>query len=277
MDIRWKMNVADKKTMDMYSYYISNNVSLRDVGKKFGIGAASVRKRFQKAGLSCKSRNSTRQVKLNENYLRILYLDRKLTMEEIATLTGVSRGTICSKLNELGISRSIEQSKNIRYGRFIWNLESDSRGKELLEHTKSYSTVARILGCSKCAIENRNNKVWKVNLSENSNLFGIPTIAKDGKIYKSSFEAEVADFLIDNGVDYMSQVRVCRERNWTCDFLVYNLWVEVDGLGKFRSRTGGIPYDEQNEKISYYEKNLYKFIILRRNSWKKQLSKALGI
>jgi hypothetical protein len=94
------------------------------------------------------------------------------------------------------------------------------------------------------------------------------TKGKDGTIYKSKFEALIADSLFDmhsKGVilSYIYEKKVCEERKWTCDFCVNingkELWIEADGMGKNRAEV----YNDEHEKIKYYIENDINFYILK--------------
>jgi len=93
------------------------------------------------------------------------------------------------------------------------------------------------------------------------------TKGKDGVLYKSKFEANIADALFDmknsNKIAlYCYEKPVCPDRKWTCDFYVTannkEYWIEADGMGKNRFD----PYGDDNEKIEFYDKNNYNYIIV---------------
>lgn len=93
------------------------------------------------------------------------------------------------------------------------------------------------------------------------------TRGKDGTLYKSKFEANIADALYGlkaNGKiqSYEYEKPVCADRKWTCDFYLVKdkeeIWLEADGLGDNRED----PYDINNDKIDYYNNNSYKYIII---------------
>ncbi len=101
------------------------------------------------------------------------------------------------------------------------------------------------------------------------NRWGQKYQGKDGNLYFSIIEGKVGDILFDlvsrkQIVDYETQVRVTKKRNWTCDFVVEmvsgeQIWLEVDGLED--SRKDGA-YNKNNEKIHYYEKKNFNYCIV---------------
>jgi len=93
------------------------------------------------------------------------------------------------------------------------------------------------------------------------------TLGKDDVLYKSNFEANIANVLKElkdaGEIDqYIYEYPVCPERKWTCDFLIKiggnMVWLEADGMGKNRP----IVYDDSNPKIKYYKDNNINFCIL---------------
>jgi hypothetical protein len=96
------------------------------------------------------------------------------------------------------------------------------------------------------------------------------TLGKDNVLYKSNFEANVANVLkelkesglIDN---YIYEYPVCSEHKWTCDFLIQigerKIWLEADGMGNNRP----IVYDKTKGKIKYYIDNGFNYYILEYN------------
>lgn len=265
----------DIDTIEMYNYYMTNNVSIKQVSEKFKLSPSGIFKRFKKLNLKSKSRNDTRKIKVSNFTVQHMYLDRKLSIEEISKITGVSNGSIGNIIKKLGISRTPADSKSAKYNTFVWTSDKDNLAKNLLIKYKNYSIVANILGCTQIALENRNQKIIKVSLIENKNLLGIPTRGRDGIIYSSKFEASIANMLYSLNINYATQVKVCKDKQWTCDFLVNDLWIEADGLSNNRNNIGEINYLEGNPKIEYYKSNSYKFFIITPYKWKTVLLSIL--
>ncbi len=108
----------------------------------------------------------------------------------------------------------------------------------------------------------------------------IQTKGNDGLIYKSMFEAEIANYLLNKKTsstitDYVYEKKVCEDRTWTCDFLITlpddsKMWIEADGMGENRS----VPYGPENEKIKYYIDNYFRFYVIK---YRKSITKQLDL
>lgn len=93
------------------------------------------------------------------------------------------------------------------------------------------------------------------------------TRSKDGTLYKSKFEANIANVLYElkleqKILDYEYERKVVKNRQWTCDFYIRrrtdDIWLEADGMGGNRSN----PYSDNNDKISYYKENGFNYVII---------------
>jgi len=94
-------------------------------------------------------------------------------------------------------------------------------------------------------------------------------MGQDGIMYKSAFEANIADNLYGRLQNkqikaYQYEKKVCPERTWTCDFFVETLsgkelWIEADGMAHNRK----VPYGVGNEKIDYYIKHNIKYFVIK--------------
>lgn len=82
---------------------------------------------------------------------------------------------------------------------------------------------------------------------------------KDGHVVHSRFELMVDNFLFDNNIQHQVQVRVCKNRLWTCDFVIGTAWVECDGMSGNRPENGTAKFQE---KLDYYRDNSYDFIVI---------------
>jgi hypothetical protein len=94
--------------------------------------------------------------------------------------------------------------------------------------------------------------------------------ANDGHIVHSRFELSVDNFLSSIQLKHNVQVRVCKDRLWTCDFVVGDAWIECDGYcGKRRPQNCS---EKQQEKYDYYHKHSYNLIIIFPNQdWQSSL------
>lgn len=91
-------------------------------------------------------------------------------------------------------------------------------------------------------------------------------LALDGHWYDSALEADVANILFTNFIDYEPHKRVCKDRKWTCDFYIppqegvpNELWVEYDGMGEWRD---SFKNSTHVEKLHFYKSNNYNYVIL---------------
>lgn len=310
-------------TFEMHKYYMSRNTSLAATGKHFGIHGTSLRKRFIKANLPRKSRNATREVYIDDENLKHLYLVKNHSMEELSKILDCARGTIWNRICDLGINMSGAEKSSRNNNRTWWSEKFTNYVKGVLSETKSlidtakitgasvdtmglknkewgiqvgcwsnkntkkakalliehmdYDKVAEILGVSVSSLKSKNYRDLRVDLSSNSNLFGIRTVGKDGRRYMSKLESYVANFLFDNQIAYEYEVRVCKSRLWTCDFKIGDLWLEVDGLGEYRKHTGFNNYSDKNEKIEYYKAEKFNYVVLGKFTWKTQLEELFSI
>jgi len=121
---------------------------------------------------------------------------------------------------------------------------------------------------------NKDNQLSEAQLEalENGRLNrfgGYQTECNDGHIVQSKFEGIFDDWLYKEGIKHNIQVRVCKERYWTCDFVLINsdgnsLWVEIDGMGELRKEYGH--KETWEEKIDYYNENDYRFMIIDKDN-----------
>lgn len=96
-------------------------------------------------------------------------------------------------------------------------------------------------------------------------------ICDDGHIVQSHGEFLVDNFLHGIKIPHQVQVYVCKERYWTCDFLILDdLWIEVDG---FRNGRQGKKKKSFDEKLKYYKQNGYNYLILHPHTegWEQDL------
>jgi len=96
-------------------------------------------------------------------------------------------------------------------------------------------------------------------------------IGNDQAKYLSLLELEVANYLFEAKnkniiINYEYEVRVCKERLWTCDFVVTTndgkIWIELDGMRNNRKD----PYKRHNEKIEFYKNNNFNYKIFSYNN-----------
>jgi len=121
-----------------------------------------------------------------------------------------------------------------------------------------------------------NNFREKAGYPTREQVYGITACyGKDGHKLHSGAEQSVCNFLHNNNIDHETQVRVCPERQWTCDFVANGVYIEVDGLGERRKNIHA-----HNEKIRYYEdKNIPHIVIdpYTTANWENHLKTSIGL
>ena len=257
---------------ELTKLYVLENKSIDELAKHFNISRGSIWNRLKELKIN-KSPEEAKSLR-SDNY--VLWTE-KLTNEVKESL--LETRSIKLTADIFGLSANSISEKNLHewYINIQWTKNEKENIKKRLEETKSYTIVAKEFNTTEQSISCLNWSNWKIDLSENSNLFGTPTIAKDGNKYRSKIEAEVANFLIHNNVNFIYEAKICNERRWKCDFLVNDLYIELDGLGKFRVDTGKVNLNSYLEKLQYYKDNNIKHLILYRSGWKEKLQEALGI
>lgn len=99
------------------------------------------------------------------------------------------------------------------------------------------------------------------------------TIGLDGETYDSKSEANVADWLFLNGIEYEPHKKLPPPSKSICDFYlpICGLWVEYDGLMEVRA-------DQKLErKKKFYEKYKLNFVIITRNNWERDLLEQIEL
>lgn len=268
-------NQTREKNIDcktLQNLYLEQNNSIDELAVYFSCSRGAVWNKLCEMGIN-KSSAEAKAIR-QENYMLWtdeLINDVKRLLEETHSIVDTAQ--------ILKVSENTLQEKNQTWGIQVgfWSDENIAMARDLLNTHRDYSFVSKELGISEFSLISKNLRDWKIDLSDNSNIFGIPTVGLDGVKYDSKLEASVANFLAENNINYENQVKVCDERKWTCDFKIGELWIEVDGLESWRINTKTVPYDNGNEKILYYKEKGFNFIILKKSGWKKQLNHLLGL
>jgi len=126
---------------------------------------------------------------------------------------------------------------------------------------KTYRNAIKLLGFGDLVLANWKNRVY--------------TYGKDKRLYKSKFEAAIANILYNKNIAYEYEKIVCCGRKWTCDFYLneYDIWVEADGVGEYRN----VSYSEGHKKIQYYEDNDINYHIIKyKCNYIKEIEKIVG-
>lgn len=121
-------------------------------GRKFSKETRSKQSRARRG------RPSDKKLKLDMSYITAQYLDEKRTSTDIAKELGVSRATICKRLNELGITRSPSEYRANR----IFSAEAKIR---MTAHTKGRKP------CHLAILRSAEARTVKFNVSEMITLY----------------------------------------------------------------------------------------------------------
>ena len=256
------------------SYVENDNATVKQLAKKFHRKPSTISKILRAGGI-VPQRNRTRMIgdKERSEVMR-LHLEGK-TMPEIAAKVNVSHGSVCNIIHEYG--GRIKQYKRRRT--FKTKYTSD----ELLEALREYYNKTGIVPNHRGALKDKRlpstvtyfkyfpGMSWPEILIEAGLDISQYFIARDGHIYDSSFEVEMANLLLDNEVKYEPHKKVCSNRRWTCDFYLptTDLWLELDGLEDRRRDKSKL-----EEKLAYYKSHNYKYHVLTRD---KDLISVLDI
>jgi len=98
-------------------------------------------------------------------------------------------------------------------------------------------------------------------------------IGLDGELYDSRSEAEVADWLLTNDIQYESHKRLPKPSRSISDFYLpeYDLWIEYDGLMEVRTD------DKLERKKAFYRKYGLKVLVITRDNWQRDLLEQIEL
>ena len=249
-----------------------DNWSIDELAKHFNCATGTIWNRLISLGINRKSEESK---SLREENYTLWTNEIEIEVKKILRSTG----SLIKTAKITGLPVGTIEFKNKSWGIQIgfWNNNTASRGKKLLEEHMDYDKVAKILGITQNSLISKNHRSWKVDLSSNSTLLGIPTVANDGSKYRSKFEASIVNFLVSKDILFEYEKRVCKNKLWTCDFVIGDIWIEADGLCEWRTKLGQKSYSGEHEKIKYYKDHNFNYVILKRSGWKKKLISLLGV
>lgn len=258
--------------MDKIIKLYQEGKSIQDIAKELGFKKSLIGKAIKQLGLS-RSPQESKSIKSANytNWTDELDATVKNHLEASRSLVDTAKYFNLSP-NALQFRNKTKWRINLSF----WNKETERTTIKLLEKYRDYDIVSKLLGITRFSLESKNRELG-VDLSDNSNLFGIPTVANDGNKYRSKIEAQVANYLIENNITFEYEVRVCKDRRWKCDFKIGSLWIELDGLGPYRRLTGDAPYDKLNAKIEHYKSNSMDYLILPKHGWRPILAARLGL
>jgi len=253
------------------TYNVKNPMALQDVNV-----LDEIFRIYKKIGKSPSVDDFNTHSTLNYNFVRqyikkswhVLLLEAGIPREEL-------QGKMKRDITDDQLHTEILRLKQ-KYGRYpnYYDIQRDSiYGNRTYERYGSYIKTMHTLGFTDYVSQS----VYKNQMH---------ITGEDGMIYRSNFEATGANYLLNLSLDgkiksYSYEEKVCDERTWTCDFVVITnddekVWLEFDGMEG--NRKGGSYYDENNEKINYYQTHGYKYIIVPyRKNIKKYINLALNI
>lgn len=91
-------------------------------------------------------------------------------------------------------------------------------------------------------------------------------IGLDGETYDSISEAKVADWFLENDIEYEPHKRIPKSRSISDFYLPeYDLWIEYDGLMEVRAD------DKLKRKEAFYRKHGLKFLTITRSHWQRDI------
>lgn len=95
----------------------------------------------------------------------------------------------------------------------------------------------------------------------------------DGNMYDSSSEANVADWLYLNDIEYVPHKKLPKPSRGICDFYLPDckLWIEYDGLMEVRKD------DKLLKKQQFYEDHNMNFLIITRDNWQRDLLEQIEL
>ncbi len=98
-------------------------------------------------------------------------------------------------------------------------------------------------------------------------------IGLDGETYDSKSEANVADWLLMNDIEYEPHKHLPKPSRSISDFYLpdYDLWIEYDGLMEVRSD------DKLKRKEAFYEKHGLNFLIITRDHWQRDILEQIEL
>lgn len=299
---------------EIISLYVDKKLGLNQIYYQYNITSTQVMKLLKKNNIPLRTRNATRQYNFSKEELEDLYINKNLSACEIGRLKNTSATTItrylrkfniaikqnfwtddklnkCRSLiqdgksyteiaNYFGVTVSAISNLNLKILHEFtsqWDKVNEAEMADYLKKTKNYKETSTKFGIFEEHLIDRNNKKWHIDLSSNSTLFGIPTEFNKIK-YRSKSEAEIAEFLTQNNIEFEYEKRVKENSNLSCDFYLpkFDIWLEYDGLGKFRTETGYPEYSKKHPKIAYFINNKIPFFILKPKKWKEQISAIIA-
>lgn len=259
-----KAKITEEEVDQMIADYHGGRLLLKDLVKKYGRKATTIRSKFKERGVKIEY-NRNRKID-DETKTRIIKLYRQgASIQQVASKTGVSHGAVGNILKQNDETRKGVLSE--------WSQEDREQLKRLLEdRTRPIAEIAQKLNRSYDSIIDKICKEYP-ELKRSHQAMGI-RCTFNGVQYRSIAEAEVAKILHSNFIAFEYERPVCADRKWTCDFYLpdYDLWIEYDGMGDARTHNGKTSFCD---KLSYYKSNGYNYKVITRDD--KDILETLGL
>lgn len=94
----------------------------------------------------------------------------------------------------------------------------------------------------------------------------------------SKQEAEVADFLYLNGIEFEAHKKLPSPSRQKCDFYLpkFQVWLEWDGCREVRALSSNNADVRQERKYEFYRRHDMNYLVLKRdNDWKSLLYETI--
>lgn len=109
---------------ELRALYVEQGMTTTEIAEHYGVGASTVRRALEAIGVDIRPRGpkGSRELphlEINEQLLRELYLEQKLSIPQIGELYGWGRETIRQRMIEFGIPiRSFSESTRVQHGTY---------------------------------------------------------------------------------------------------------------------------------------------------------------
>jgi len=245
-----KPRITEAEVDQMVADYTDNTTTLKDLVKKYGRKVTTIRKKFQSRGIAIEYNRSRKIPASIRNQVIDLYTTGQ-SMSMVAQKLNISHGAVHNILRE--------SQTSVRNGIVNEWTNDDIKLLENLLQDKSrpINEIAQRLNRSYDAIIDKICKQYP-HLKRDHQALGIRTDFHN-TIYRSIAESEVARCFYNNFIQFEYEKKVCTDRQWTCDFYLpeQDIWIEYDGLGKYRRSSGSFV-----EKIEYYKQHDFHYHVL---------------
>ena len=249
-----KPKITDEEKQDIISDYRDNGLLLKDLVKKYGRKAKTIRDALKDAGIRIEY-NRSRKIDSDTRDRVIEDYKSGKSIMSIAQSLSISHGSVGNILKQRCINTRPSGDPN------QWTDEEVEKLKTLAsDRTKTYYEISCHLNRSVNAVEQKCRLIGLPE-RETKGLFG-NKLRFDNILFRSESEVKFARFLASKNIKYEYEKSICDKRSWTCDFYLpfYRLWIEVDGMGQSRRLT-----KSHSEKIEFYKEQNFNVIFIKPN------------